>query len=147
MNEEDAILDFYVATRFSNRQNAKRVINALTNFEAGNVMCVSHDWTGETMDDYENRKNEICMADFYGALSCDVFIMLLPANAGSYTELGIALAADAQVILWGEKHEDFLTPAGYENVFYSHPNVQRRICPFEDFISEITRDGLLAFNI
>lgn len=147
MNEDDIVLDFYVASRFSNKDRVKRVIAALTNFEAGNVMCCTHDWTNETGEDYEKRRQEICMADFYGALSCDVFIMLLPVVAGAYTELGIALAIDAQIVLWAEREEDFLTEAGYENIFYNHPNVQRIVCPFEEFISMLTREGLTAFDI
>lgn len=144
---DDTILDFYVATRFSNKEKAKQVIAALTNFEAGNVMYCTHDWTNETGEDFEQHKQEICMADFYGALSCDVFIMLLPVVAGAYTEFGIALAKDAQAILWAEKEEDFLCSAGYENIFYNHPNVQRCIMPFEDFITMLNSYGLTSFNI
>lgn len=147
MDEADAPLQFYVATTFSNREQAKKVIAALENHQNGNFCICTHDWTNETFDDYENKKFEICMADYEGAAACDVFILLMPDGRGACTELGVALHAGAICLIWGENEKAFKGNYPYENIFNNHENVKKIIMTFEDFISTLNASGLEAFEI
>jgi hypothetical protein len=147
MNEDDTILDFYVTSSFSNKEQVKRVIEALTNFETGNVACCTHDWTDETGEDYKDGKELICRKLFDGAMACDWFILLLPAGRSSMTELGLALGHYANVVIWAEKESDFIGRSGRENIFFNHEDVHRVVCPFDEFITLLNAGGLTAFEI
>ena len=145
MEDQDRPLLFYVATSFSNRGMAKKVIAALENTQQGNFMQCTHDWTNETFDDYEHRRKEICKADFEGTASCDVFILLMPDGRGACTELGIALRSGAICLVWGENEQAFIGSYPYENIFNNHPSVQKITMPFDEFLSTLQREGLIPF--
>jgi len=106
---------FYVATTFSNADEAKIAINRLHDF--GHE--ITYNWANHGyIDDLEHRK-EVANKELQGVIDCDLLFAIWPGGGGTHVELGVALALGKPVI--------FVAPDVLEREvsFYQHPNVLR----------------------
>jgi len=117
----------YVASRFSNREKVKNVMELFR--KRGHEITV--DWTShKDLGDRGFLGNEkvaekYAKEDIDGVRNCDVFVLLTTADigAGMHTELGVAILSN---ILFG-KPRIFVVGEHLNNcVFYFHPVVERR---------------------
>jgi hypothetical protein len=123
----------YVATKWSRRLDAWKVMNALR--ARGHE--ITHDWTVEE-DPGQNTTPEarrefygLCAAaDVDGVLSADALVLLHdPGCRGAFVELGIALAHGVRVIVVdGDGHPEHTVP-----LFYFLPEV-RHVASIEEAI-------------
>lgn len=69
------------------------------------------------------HRSEQSEAEINGVCAADILILGLPGRYGTATELGVALANETPVILFGRPERDFVTgdPA---NIFLDHPLVK-----------------------
>ena len=86
----------YVATKWENREYARRIMNALE--ERGHV--ITYDWTQQ-----EQESTEQAASDVWGVQLADVLLILANTDAaykGTYVELGVALGLFKRVLLVGD---------------------------------------------
>lgn len=121
-------MKFYIASRFGNKEEVRKIIEFLR--ERGHD--VSMDWTvHESIKPFEKnmeRAKRYAIEDIDGVRDCDVFILISDeAGTGMYIELGVAIALDKRIFVVGEHTE--------RTIFYFHPKIQRR-----DSIEDVFRE-------
>ena len=88
-------MNIYVATKWENRSQARRVMNDLT--DLGHH--ITHDWTTIAQE-----TAEVAAEDMVGVLRADRLVLLAEDDwpfRGTYVELGIALTAGIPVSIVG----------------------------------------------
>lgn len=117
---------FYVATTFDNWPEAKRYADAL---EAAG-MTLALDWwkyhPANMPSTFRPDLSAIALAEVAAIVSSSVLIVLMPGGRGTHTELGVAIASGASVVLVGPEVGDTDHAAV---PFYWLPNVMRVAMP------------------
>ena len=116
----------YVAGRFG---DAQRLSDLALRLETEYGCIITHNWmTYETValaSDRSARSAECAEKDFNGVMSADLVFMVMDdlkyAYRGTFTELGMALAANKQVIMVTNKD-----CACEQNVFWHMPSIIKR---------------------
>lgn len=104
-------MNFYVATKWEDRDSAKVLMDALV--KRGHH--ITYDWTVQGQESAQQA-----IADLQGVLSADYLVVLAEHNRsyrGVYVELGFALAAGKPVLLVGDGLDECL--------FTRHPLVSK----------------------
>lgn len=119
----------YVASKLSNIDNAKRVIEYLK----GIGYEISYDWTehGSVNGQGPVRYREVADAEMRGVVEADVVVALLPGGAGTHCEIGAAIALKKRVIVVGN-HD-----APYPCAFHYATGVDRISGYDDDFMKSI----------
>lgn len=121
----------YVASKLSNIDNAKRVIEYLK----GIGYEISYDWTehGSVNGQGPVRYREVADAEMRGVVEADVVVALLPGGAGTHCEIGAAIALKKRVIVVG--HHD----APYPCAFHYATGVDRISGYDDDYMASIDK--------
>ena len=129
---------YYVASGIPNAKKVNEVAQVLN----ARGFTRTYDWTshGSVADAPAEMKQAVALREIGGVTSADLVILLLPGRFGTHAELGaaIATAENKHILLWSETSDPF---DGLRDfcVFYHHPAVERMVCPFEEFLSYLTK--------
>ena len=126
----------YIACSYVDRELYERIYAIVT----GLGLSVTYRWV-----DYEpppsgkerhEHRREQTQAEVDGVASADILIVGLPGRYGTATEIGVALASEIPIVLFGKLDRDFVTkdPA---NIFLDHPLVLFHSEDEEDLTEDI----------
>lgn len=110
---------FYVATSFTNREQAQKVAHYLQ--DKGMRWVYNHDWTLEESAPQGDPKTALLMLrDLQSAVGADIFVLLLksPLTIGAHVELGARLGVNKEAHLVVQGTTDW-------HPFHDHPGVVR----------------------
>mgnify|MGYP000848164510 FL=1 len=128
---------FYVASGVPNAERVNQAAQVL----AANGHQRTYDWTkhGDVSAESPERKREVAKTEAQAVIDAELVALLLPGRFGTHAELGIAIASSAnkRILLWSESSAPFDGEQGF-CVFYHHPAVERVVCPFHEFLEQLS---------
>ena len=115
-------MKFYIATGLDNWE----FHNIIRDQMRARGFKITYDWT--THKSVAHKGQQVCQTtavkELEGVAKADIVVVLLPGGRGTHIEIGIALAFNRRVIIYGTP-EDFAFEKHKTCVFYYHPNVKR----------------------
>lgn len=120
---------FYIATGLGRTEDQKALASKLEKLG----FSQTYNWAahGSAQDRGPEGIRDVALAELAGVKEADLFIVLLPGERGTHTELGIALADSIErgayqspktILIVGETED----AAGNTCAFYLHPRVDER---------------------
>jgi len=117
------VIKAYIACSYVDRDLYEQIYSIVTSLGIEvTYRWVDHDPPPGGVDRAIHRREQ-SEAEINGVCAADILIVGLPGRFGTATEIGVALANETPVILFGKLERDFVTgdPA---NIFLDHPLVQ-----------------------
>jgi len=126
-------MKFYIA---SGVENAK-IVSELAAIMKADGHTHTYDWT-QTLN-HNNDDSELkalAYAEVKGVQDAEILIVILPGGRGTHTEIGIAIASEIPIVIYGSSPDAYIVN-GQKNPFYYYKHITIHFGEFEQFINKL----------